>query len=105
MTPEQEQHLEEIHIEATQDIDSKYRKGQQEHGGDIWNKGLVSLIAKEIRHEAIDLMVYTHDLTNGLMEIQEHVEDLINIPTLSDEGKQARYQRMLDILKGTVHTD
>lgn len=56
MTHEQESHLDRIKTQALAMIDSKYRRGQAEHGGNIWdqNKNLLDNAIEE----AIDMVVY-----------------------------------------------
>jgi hypothetical protein len=59
MTPEQESHLERVRVQVLADIDAKYRQGQAEHGGNLWEKpGLLDEAIKE----AIDLVVYLYSL-------------------------------------------
>lgn len=57
MEPNQENHLQYLKDEFAQMVDKKYRKGQQEHGGDLFDKTPVGLIECAIE-EAIDLVVY-----------------------------------------------
>lgn len=70
MEPQNYKHLDRIMIGAEIDIPAKYKKGQQEHGGNLDKKGIASLIAPEIRAEAIDLIVYSDCLTDGLNKIR-----------------------------------
>ena len=55
MTPEQEEHLADIKETFDKMVDSKYREGQREHGGDIWKKKFLVDMAIQ---EAIDQVVY-----------------------------------------------
>ena len=55
MTPSQEKHLNEILKEVRSKIDTKYRAGQAEHGGDLWER--VPLI-DDIMDEAVDQTTY-----------------------------------------------
>ena len=65
MTPEQEAHLSSIIAKATHDIDAKYRRGQQEHGGDLWRQpGLLKMAIEE----AIDQVVYLYTLQDDLVK-------------------------------------
>ena len=61
MTVEQESHLKRIKANFIQKVDTKYRAGQQEHGGDLMRKDVVSLIDMAIA-EAIDQVVYLETL-------------------------------------------
>lgn len=59
MTPEQETHLRAIKYDFLNAVDVKYRKGQREHGGDIWKKpGVLEMLMEE----CIDFYVYAHVL-------------------------------------------
>ena len=54
MQPKHEQHLKFILKDITKRIDTKYRKGQKEHGGDLWTKDCLN----EAMDEVVDLLVY-----------------------------------------------
>jgi hypothetical protein len=65
MTPAQEEHLREVKEQFALAVDLKYRKGEEEHGGNLWeNKHLLD----EAINEAIDLFVYLITLrrSNGI---------------------------------------
>lgn len=57
MTIEQEQHLQDIKDHVCQLIDAKYRKGAEEHGGNLKEMPL-DWFEKEIENEIVDLVVY-----------------------------------------------
>ncbi len=57
MTPEQEAHLDSIKNEFSSLVDFKYRKGQREHGGNLFDLTTVELVDMAIE-EAIDQVVY-----------------------------------------------
>lgn len=65
MTEEHEAHLADIKAEFTADLDAKYRAGQEEHGGNIWEKRGMLTHAIE---EAIDQVVYLYTLRRQLRE-------------------------------------
>lgn len=65
MTPEQEQHLKLIKDSFQVLVDKKYRKGQQEHGGDLFNMSSLKLVDNAI-DEAIDQIVYLFTLRDVL---------------------------------------
>ena len=48
MTPEQEQHLAAIQAAFKEQCEAKYRKGQQEHGGNLWERRTVNDLEPEI---------------------------------------------------------
>lgn len=57
MEARHEAHLANIQAEAIARISDKYRRGQVEHGGDLWKKGSIELIDDAI-DEAVDQFVY-----------------------------------------------
>lgn len=59
MEQECEAHLANLKAEFCADLDAKYRAGQQEHGGHIWEKRGMLTHAIE---EAIDQVVYLYTL-------------------------------------------
>ena len=65
MTVEQETHINEILSEFNDEARAKYEAGQQEHGGNIWEKRGMLTHAIE---EAIDQVVYLYTLRKQLRE-------------------------------------
>ena len=57
MTPEQEAHLQAIKARFNIETDKKYRAGQAEHGGNLWEKTDEFLLYAAIE-EAIDQVTY-----------------------------------------------
>jgi hypothetical protein len=55
MEPEQERHLQHIKDEFNELVDAKYRKGAQEHGGNLWEAPNIIGMAIE---EALDQVTY-----------------------------------------------
>jgi hypothetical protein len=71
MTPEQEAHLRAIQGAFCKGVDDKYRRGQAEHGGDLWTKpGMLGRLTDEVR----DFVVYAHTLDQQLREVQRLLE-------------------------------
>jgi hypothetical protein len=59
VTHDHEAHLKRILDAVTHDIDAKYRKGQIEHGGNLWLKpGMLDNAIEEV----LDLAVYLYTL-------------------------------------------
>jgi hypothetical protein len=58
-----EDHLARIIANVSKDLDAKYRLGQEEHGGYIWEKPGMLEHAIE---EALDLVVYLYVLRDQL---------------------------------------
>ena len=55
MTQEQEEHLAQVKRGFLAAVDEKYRKGQAEHGGDLWKKpGVLEMLMDE----CVDFYVY-----------------------------------------------
>lgn len=63
MTAEHEAHLQRLKEQFTKDLDAKYRAGQEEHGGELWEKR--GMLAHAIE-EAIDQVVYLYTLREQL---------------------------------------
>lgn len=57
MTPAQEAHLQRVKDEFCALVDPKYRKGQEEHGGDLFMLTMGQLLDNAIE-EAIDQVVF-----------------------------------------------
>lgn len=72
MTPSQEKHLNEILKEVRSKIDTKYRAGQAEHGGDLWER--VPLI-DDIMDEAVDQTTYALTLKCQLGTIKTLIDE------------------------------
>jgi hypothetical protein len=69
---EQEAHLAGIKSGFCVAVDAKYRKGQQEHGGNLWKKpGLFPMLAEE----TLDFVVYARTLEQQLRDVLQHIED------------------------------
>lgn len=66
MTNEQENHLIRIKDYFDSVLDPKYRRGQAEHGGNLFDMPAIQLIDNSI-DEAIDLVVYLTTLRDKLM--------------------------------------
>lgn len=67
MTDERETHLDEIKTEFLHLVDEKYRIGQKNHGGNLFEQTSNKLLNNAIE-EAIDMVVYLLTLKNKLNE-------------------------------------
>lgn len=91
MTPEQEAHLSSIKSRFCAGVDEKYRKGQKEHGGNLWLKpGLFTMLKAETR----DFIVYADTLEAQLRDVLA----LLLTYDKTDACEAAR--RLGDILNG-----
>tara|TARA_Y100001951_G_C11109701_1_gene166750 strand:- start:24 stop:314 length:291 start_codon:yes stop_codon:yes gene_type:complete len=72
MTLAQEDHLSEIQKTVGAEIDRKYRAGQAEHGGDLWER--VPLVS-DLIDESIDQMTYALTLKAQLGRVRGLLED------------------------------
>ena len=68
MTHDQEAHLASIKKRAAEMIEEKYRRGQQEHGGDLWLVPVAILIDNAIE-EAIDQLAYLLTIKDSLIKL------------------------------------
>lgn len=66
MTPEQEAHLRRIKAKFSSRVDTKYRLGQKEHGGDLMYNNALFLLDNAIL-EAVDLVVFLETLRENLL--------------------------------------
>lgn len=68
MTKAQEAHLNRLKQKFNDEVDSKYRKGQAEHGGDLTSKTALQLLDMAIE-ETIDQFVYLSTLRENISGI------------------------------------
>jgi hypothetical protein len=65
-----EEHLQRVIDGFSRDVRAKYEKGQQEHGGNLWQKpGMVDHAIEEV----LDLAVYLYTLREQLAESDKAV--------------------------------
>lgn len=67
MTQTQEEHLLEICHEFSRLTGAKYRKGAQEHGGNLWELPMLQLLDNAIE-EAIDQVTYLLTLKKKMQQ-------------------------------------
>ena len=75
MTLAQEDHLAEIQETIAKQVDAKYRVGQAEHGGDLWER--VPLV-EDLIEEALDQMTYALTLKSQLTQVKQLLEEARN---------------------------
>jgi hypothetical protein len=82
MNQEQETHLSGIKSRFCAGVDNKYRKGQLEHGGDLWKKpGLFPML----KDETTDFIVYADTLEQQLREILAMLEGSTPVAVVRDK--------------------
>jgi hypothetical protein len=74
MTDEQESHLAQVKRWIIERIDPKYRKGQAEHGGDLWTKPTLPMVIEE----TTDFVVYIQTLQKQLEEIHDELQNALS---------------------------
>lgn len=79
MTPEQEQHLDRIQRVFSLIVSGKYRKGQSEHGGNLWDVSAERLIEMAIE-EAIDQVTYLVTLRDKLVKFDADIAESLRDP-------------------------
>ena len=89
MSPEHEKHLAGIIRDLSRDIDAKYRKGQEEHGGALWRRP----VWKDAWEEVLDLCTYVHTLKLQLsviadMALQGAADDTVAAATSREACRQ-----------------
>jgi len=75
MTPEHLAHMLRIKDKFIKDLDIKYPKGVEEHGGKLWEMPIRQL-AKEISAEALDQYTYIFCLTEAIELLIAEIEFL-----------------------------
>lgn len=65
MTSDQEAHLQRIKVIFVTEVDDKYRKGQAEHGGNLFDLTPLDLVNNALL-EALDQVVYLVTLRDRL---------------------------------------
>jgi lipopolysaccharide biosynthesis regulator YciM len=65
MTQKQNKHLKDIIGSISRRVDEKYRKGQKEHGGDLWLK---SGMMDNAMDEVSDLVTYLYTMREQIEE-------------------------------------
>ena len=75
MTLDQENHLTEIQQAIAKRVNAKYRVGQAEHGGDLWER--VPLV-EDLIEEALDQMTYALTLKSQLSRVKKLLDDARN---------------------------
>ena len=68
MNEQQEAHLQRIKVLFVTEVDSKYREGQAEHGGNLFDLHALQLVENALL-EALDQVVYLVTLRDKLRAI------------------------------------
>lgn len=95
MTPERQRHLDAIKHLATSRIDRKYRAGQDEHGGSLFEKPL----GEEIIAEAIDQVIYAMTKREQDMDAAAFLAEFVNRHRDLAENDLRAFQRIIRLLR------
>jgi len=90
MSEEEERHLDGLKNRVTQLLDAKYRKGQAEHGGKLWEKR----VFPELRDEMVDFISYVLTLEAQIYEAKA----MCNAAKNGDIPKDEAIGRVLELL-------
>jgi len=69
-TPSHSQHLQQIKLAAGEMLESKYRRGQAEHGGNLWGMPTGKIVESSLE-EATDQLTYLFTLRQQMRIIME----------------------------------
>lgn len=69
MTPQQEAHILSILQQFERAADAKYRAGQAEHTGNLWDLSLLQIVDNAI-DEAIDQFIYLSTIRGKVVQMQ-----------------------------------
>ncbi len=72
MTPSQENHLLHLKGEFIRKLDTKYRAGAAEHGGDIRDNSILQLIDEGLA-ECVDQYTYLSSIRSELMKLKDTI--------------------------------
>ena len=73
MKPEQEHNLADANRAFLKLSDEKYRAGQAEHQGNLWE---VPHLIDELQKEIVDAWHYSFNLKNQIIKLQQIIDDL-----------------------------
>lgn len=101
MTPSQEEHLGLLKSKIQMDLDEKYRAGQKEHGGCLWNRPVV----KDLKSEVVDLVAYTYTLEMNLREATMLLDKIAaNCKTMTPLEVLTDVRQALRLINGRNYT-
>ena len=77
MTTKQNEHLAKIKTDFIQLVTKKYEKGQEQHGGNLWNKkGLIDMAIDEAVDQVVYLLTLKDQINNKtLYSVTEEDKD------------------------------
>jgi hypothetical protein len=96
MGPEHEKHLQGVLNDLIKDVDLKYRRGQEEHGGAIWRRP----VWKDAWDEILDLTVYMHTMRLQLGVIAELALQGAADDSLAASQSRENCRQILAVLQG-----
>lgn len=99
MTESHEIHLQGIQAEIIRSLDTKYRKGQEEHGGSLWSKGTIHNW-KNAWDEATDMVTYLFTLRQHLLIILNLAKQGMDDESLAAATSRENCKIIYNILTG-----
>ena len=75
MTEEQENHCARLVADFAVAFTDKYRTGQEEHGGNLWEKDPAKMV-KEAKAEVLDQWAYLDNLERNIAKMQARIAKL-----------------------------
>lgn len=91
MTPTQTAHLQQIEMDFVTALHAKYYRGQEEHGGNLWERDVLG----ELGDELVDAITYYHCVRDNFAKIQAHV---IHARQLLSKGDYVQLEDVLDAI-------
>lgn len=70
LTTEQVRHMSDNMLAFDHQYSGKYRKGQKEHGGNMWTMGLKQTI-ENAEDEVLDMWSYLRNIRSAVQEIED----------------------------------
>ena len=71
MTEQQEEHLKGLQTTLRSKFEIKYRNGQAEHGGNLWER---TPLIDDLLEETLDQVAYAVTLKQQLQKVEYHIE-------------------------------
>jgi hypothetical protein len=87
MTEDHEKDLANIKAKFLEEVDDQYRKGNSEHGGDLWSHSTLWKI-RNAKAEAVDTYVYLNSLEVDELNRLRRIDEQQRKASQPDESQQ-----------------